>query len=213
MHIGIMEMRRVTLYLLNHVFIYSTPALIPAAILALYSDEDRAFVENLYFEYRELMYMVARKYFGNNPAEIEDAISAAVENMCAYVEKFRAVERNNLRNYVLSTIGNVCRRQITAMNKRRSLTDFSADQNGLDDVPAPDDIYTSVFDHTDAMSLLASFQFLSEREKDLIRMRHIDGMEFAEMAELLSMSEGAVRTALTRAKQRVRKMGKETDVW
>jgi len=93
-----------TLHLMNQILECSTPALIPLTILALNSDEDRRFVEKLYFEYRGLMYSVARKYFGNKPSDIEDAIGAALENMCVYVEDFRAVECSNLRNYVLSTI-------------------------------------------------------------------------------------------------------------
>lgn len=184
----------------------ATPALIPLAIMALHSDEDREFVEKLYFEYRGLMYVVARKYFGNRPSDIEDAIGSALENICAYVDDFRAVEHSNLRNYVLSTIGNICRRQVMAMNKRDSLIDYAATAEKTDSIPDPDDVYSSVFDHADAEALLASMDVLSEREKDLIRMRHIDGMEFSEMANLLCTSEGAVRTALTRAKQRVRKM-------
>lgn len=187
----------------------SVPALLPLAMLALQSDEDRAFVEKLYFEYRGLMYAVARKYFGNRPSDMEDAIATALENMCAYVEDFRAVEQSNLRNYVLATIGNICRRQVMAMNKRDSLIDYTATAERADRIPDPDDAYASVFDHADAEALLASMDALSEREKDLIRMRHMDGMTFSEMAKLLCTSEGAVRTALTRAKQRVRKMTAE----
>lgn len=198
-----------TLHWMDQIFGCSAPAFLPLAMLALQSDEDRAFVEKLYFEYRGLMYAVARKYFGNRPSDMEDAIAAALENMCAYVEDFRAVEQRNLRNYVLATIGNICRRQVMAMNKRDSLIDYAATAERTDRIPDPDDAYASVFDHADAEALLASMDALSEREKDLIRMRHMDGMTFSEMAKLLCTSEGAVRTALTRAKQRVRKMAAE----
>lgn len=203
------EVRRLTPSWMDQILGCSVPALLPLAMLALQSDEDRAFVEKLYFEYRGLMYAVARKYFGNRPSDMEDAIAAALENMCAYVEDFRAVEQSNLHNYVLATIGNICRRQVMAMNKRDSLIDYAATAERTDSIPDPDDAYASIFDHADAEALLASMDALSEREKDLIRMRHVDGMTFSEMAKLLCTSEGAVRTALTRAKQRVRKMAAE----
>ena len=70
---------------------------VPVAILAIESEEDRNFVQNLYMTYKQLMFYTARKYFGNDYAEIEDAVSSAVENMCVYVQRFREVDCNKLR--------------------------------------------------------------------------------------------------------------------
>ncbi|NLO13311.1 MAG: sigma-70 family RNA polymerase sigma factor, partial [Clostridiales bacterium] len=50
-----------------------------------------------------------------------------------------------------------------------------------------------------AVDLLQSFGQLNEREKQLIRLRHIDGMEYEDIALILGMKEAAVRTALSRA--------------
>lgn len=44
---------------------------------------------------------------------------------------------------------------------------------------------------------------LPERHQALIRMRHIEGLSNAEIANILSSPEGAVRTALSRARNRV----------
>lgn len=195
-------------HLLSGLFSQPASILFPIAILSLKSNEDKAFVEKLYFEYRELMYMAAQRYLGSQLLDIEDAISSAVVNMCIYVEKLRAVDQANLRSYVLATINNACLRQLKAKNRQNAFVDYSATPDLIENIPSPADTYTSVFDEADAKSLLDSFQFLSDREKDLIRMRHIDKMEFEEIAKLLSMSTGAVRTALTRAKQRIRKMAK-----
>lgn len=49
-------------------------------------------------------------------------------------------------------------------------------------------------------SVLAS---LPESQQTLIRLRHVDGFDNAAIASILGSSEGAVRTALSRARRRV----------
>ncbi len=187
---------------------YSAASL-PLAMLMLASNEDRRFVEQLYFEYRGLMYFVAGKYFGHNDAEIEDAISSVVENMCKYVDAFRAVECNKRKSYVFSSIENVCRRRLRELGKQKLYQDDSATQETIERIPDTADVYTSVFAYADAITLLDELEGLSERDKELFRMRHVEKLTFAEIANQLCMTEQAVRTALTRAKQRVRKRAAE----
>lgn len=188
---------------------------VPVAILAIESEEDRNFVQNLYMTYKQLMFYTARKYFGNDYAEIEDAVSSAVENMCVYVQRFREVDCNKLKAYVLCTIENVCNRRMRMRYKEKEYR-IDYDQEMIDQVANLSNEIDNVFAYTDALSLLASFDVLSEREKEIMRMRHIDQMEFAEIAHMMKMKEGAVRTALTRAKQRVvqealKKRGENSD--
>lgn len=187
---------------------YSAASL-PLAMLMLASNEDRRFVEQLYFEYRGLMYFVAGKYFGHNDAEIEDAISSVVENMCKYVDAFRAVECNKRKSYVFSSIENVCRRRLRELGKQKLYQDDSATQETIERIPDTADVYTSVFAYADAITLLDELEGISERDKELFRMRHVEKLTFAEIANQLCMTEQAVRTALTRAKQRVRKRAAE----
>lgn len=188
---------------------------VPVAFWAIESDEDRNFVQYMYLTYKQLMFYTAKRYFGNDYAEIEDAISCAVENMCVYVQRFRAVDCNKLRAYVLCTIENVCNRRMrTIYMEKEHRIDLA--QEMIDKAPNSQNDLDNVFAYADALSLLDSFEVLSEREKELMRMRHIDQMEFAEIAHIMNMKEGAVRTALTRAKQRIvqetlRKRGEEND--
>lgn len=192
--------------LLQSVFCQPVGIAVPLILLSLHSNEDRVFVEQMYFEYRQLMYMIARRYFDNDPQEIEDAISNTLEYMCTYVERFRAVERANLRNYVLTAHGNVCRRRAATLKRYREKIERSFSDDQLGNLPDPEDAYISVFDQADAQTLLQSFHFLSEGDKELIRMRYIDQMDYEEIARLLGMSQGAVRTAVARAKKRIREM-------
>lgn len=182
---------------------------VPLVISMLANDEDRLFIEQIYFEYRGLMYAVARKYFEQNKEEIEDAISSAIENMCKYIENFRAVECNKLKGYVFSTIENVCKRRMRELSKQRVYQDYAVTQEMLENIPGSADAYTSVFACADARALLEEIDGLEERDKELLWMRHVEKLTFDEMAKQLHLSETAVRTALTRAKQRVQKRAAE----
>ena len=74
--------------------------ILPSVIMMLKNDEDRQFVTELYLQYRELMYVVARRYFGDKEMDIEDAISIAVERMCRYIDSFRGIEQRKLKSYM-----------------------------------------------------------------------------------------------------------------
>lgn len=47
---------------------------------------------------------------------------------------------------------------------------------------------------------------LPEGMRNVIRMRHVDGLELADIAAITGTNEGAVRTALCRARKRVREI-------
>ena len=57
---------------------------VPFVILNISDDNERQLIEQLYLDHRMMMYRVARKYFGNQEAEIEDAIGTMAELMCRY---------------------------------------------------------------------------------------------------------------------------------
>ena len=54
--------------------------------------------------------------------------------------------------------------------------------------------------------LLSAISALPDTEQAVLRLKHIEGMETEEIATLIHSSPGAVRTALSRARQRIRKL-------
>lgn len=77
-----------------------------------------------------------------------------------------------------------------------------------DEVPAqfeasPEEILIESENDNMADRLMA---MLPEGMRCVIRMRHIEGLEIAEIAAVTGSTEAAVRTALCRARQRVRQM-------
>ena len=185
--------------------------ILPLAILLIENDEDRQFLTEMYLQYRKLMYKTASHYFQANSTEIEDAVSASVERMCKYCKNIQAVPCNKRTAYIVRLVENVCRTRIRAIARQRDREQFPAEENWENDIPDTEDTEAIVFSHLRANDLLMSFDRLSPRDQELIRMRHIDYMEFEEMAREMGMTVCAVRTALFRAKQRWKKLASEQE--
>ena len=181
-------------------------ALLPISILLIRNEDDRNLIIQVYTDYRFLMYRIARHYFGSNEADIEDAISSTLKNLCQHVEKIRPENCNNLKAYVLSIIGNVCRRMVMKKNRDDALCDYSCSEDDIEKIPDANDPFQTVFDHSDATLLLESFDALSSKERILIQMRHIDKMEYREIALELGITEQAARVALHRAKRHLQRI-------
>lgn len=185
---------------------------LPILALVLLNDSDRELIESVYFQHRQLMFHVARKYFSDKPDELEDVISTALERMCRYVSKIREVPGNKIQAYVVLIVENVCKTRLSQIIKERNLRAVQYDDEVLQNERCSDNLYDLVFDYADTRTLLASFKGLSQRDQDIIWMRHVDQMEYSEIAAALGMREGAVRTALTRAKARLEKVAREGGV-
>jgi len=183
---------------------------VPILMLIMMSDSDREFLQELYYQHRNIMYHVARKHFVDKPEELEEAISITLERMCRYVKKLREVPSNKIQAYVVLMVENVCRNQIRQIIKEREQrTALFNDSNLYNTNNVSVDTYETLFDYADTKTLLASFQGLSKREQDLIWMRHVERMDYVEIADELHMSIGAIRTALSRAKNRLKEIARK----
>lgn len=88
--------------------------------------------------------------------------------------------------------------------RRRGIGDVPLDEaSGLATVPSPEDTLTRSEDSLRIDRLLRS---LPDTQQAILRMRHAEGMETDEIAALIGSTPGAVRVALSRARQKVKLM-------
>lgn len=73
----------------------------------------------------------------------------------------------------------------------------------LDDAPAADEMLDISLAEQHASQLLGS---IPDRQALVVKMRHADGLELDEIAEITGMSEGNVRTLLSRGRARLREL-------
>lgn len=176
---------------------------LPLAILLIEDDEDRQFLTDLYLEYRNLLYKEAMRFFCDSPFEIDDAVSGSAERMCKYCKELQNIPCNKRKFYLVKIVRSVCNTRIAELTKQQERRDWFADSETVEGVEDENSAHSIVFSRVYADDLLHSFPMLSDRDKELIRMRHIDMLDYDEIAEALHISEGTARTAVSRAKARL----------
>ncbi|MEG0512139.1 MAG: sigma-70 family RNA polymerase sigma factor [Clostridia bacterium] len=179
---------------------------LPLAILLIEDDEDRQFVTDLYLQHRELLYKKATGFFYNSQSEIEDAVSDAAERMCKYCKEIQNIPCNKRKFYIVKIIRSVCITRLAVLQRQQERNDWFADTETVEGIEDENSAHGIVFSRVYADDLLHSFSMLSDRDKELIRMRHIDRMDYDEIANTLHISEGTARTAVSRAKARLERL-------
>ena len=177
--------------------------IIPLAILMIENDADRQFMTDVYIEYRPLMYKAARRYFTNNINEIEDVVSNAVLNMCNYCKTIRSIPATGLSSYIVCIVRNACNARLKQIYASQKQCIHNVDPIQLEQVVDEEAYIDVILSRHNAIELLNSFRDLNDRDKELIRMRHIDMMDYDEIAETFNISLIAARTAVFRAKRRL----------
>lgn len=178
---------------------------LPLVILLIVDDADRQFLTDLYLRHRELIYKSAANYFPGNLLEIEDAISSTAERMCKYCKELEQIPCNKQKYYLVKMVRTVCIARLVELRRSRERNDWFADSQVVEGTADEAHAHDFVFSRVYADDLLNSFSALSNRDKELIRMRHIDMMEYDDIARVLDINEGAARTAVSRAKKRLEK--------
>ena len=179
---------------------------IPLPILLIENDEDRQFLTDVYLQYKSLMYKTAYSFFRDNLSEVDDMVGNTVERLCKNCERLKAVDCNKRASYIVSSVRNVCITRLRELKRQRLHFDFGPDDEDMEAIAGPDDVQEIVFSHLLVSDMLNAFPELSERDRELIRLRHVDQLDYADIAALSGISEGAARTAVSRAKSRLEKL-------
>ena len=173
---------------------------VPVAVLLIENEDDRRMLSQIYSDYRNIMYAVARKYLGGDKLDLDDAIGSTIARLCQYCGTVRKVPEDKRKSYIASVTGNVCRDIMRKKKRRNELFDYSYTKEMMEEIPEENDRCNAIFDQSTALELEEAFDLLAPRERTLIYMHHVDGLDIKTVAESLNISYGAARTALTRAR-------------
>jgi RNA polymerase sigma factor (sigma-70 family) len=184
-------------------------AILPLCYLLVEKDEDREFLGDLYLNNRYLMYKVVSGFFGGNHAEMDDMVGTAIQRLCTKTDTLKGLDCNKLRGYIVTTCRNVCISRCRELRRQSEMVCF-VEAERLEQIPGSDDIPRQVlFLDLTAKEALAAFPELSEREKELILMRHAEQLEFYEIASELGIKEISARVAVWRAKSKLLTLAQE----
>ncbi len=134
---------------------------------------------------RPRLMLMARWYLGDDDAE--DTVQDALLRLWQMVGELR----QPLDALALRLTRNLCIDQV----RRRKPTVMLTDSGGTDLADGDDERIER---------MMAVVSTLPDLQQTILRLRHLEGMEMNEIADLTGSSEVAIRKALSRARQAVR---------
>lgn len=147
--------------------------------------------------YARQMYTVAFSILKES-SDAEDAVQDVFLRM--WEKRSGVGSIANLKAYLLSAVRN---RSFDMIEKRRSGGDDGAMELSDEGKDA------GQTERKDAVSkIIGLISALPEPQRTVISMHDIEGMEYDEISRLTGMNEGALRTALSRARRRIREIFK-----
>ena len=134
---------------------------------------------------RPRLMLTARRYLGDDDAEdtVQDALLRLWQIVGELRQPFDALALRLTRNLCIDQV------------RRRKPTVMLTDSGGTDQADGDDERIER---------MMAVVSTLPDLQQTILRLRHLEGMEMNEIADLTGSSEVAVRKALSRARQAVR---------
>ena len=134
---------------------------------------------------RPRLMLTARRYLGDDDAEdtVQDALLRLWQMVGELWQPFDALALRLTRNLCIDKV------------RRRKPTVMLTDSGGTDQADGDDERIER---------MMAVVSTLPDLQQTILRLRHLEGMEMNEIADLTGSSEVAIRKALSRARQAVR---------
>lgn len=174
--------------------------LIPAVILAIESEDDRAFMTALYLKHRRLMLKIARSVSG---VDAEDVLSDSCVALIRVLEKLRAMNDSERRKYIAVTVRNTAFNQWRKKQRETSL--FQAyDEEVAGQTGAVPSSEHKILLREELRLVRAALETLTPKEKDLLRMKYGEKKNNAEIAALLGLSVSSIPQYVSRVRARLK---------
>lgn len=159
---------------------------------------EREFLERLYMENRELMYVVARRY-ASSAADVDDIVSAGITKLISHVQEFMDMECHALKAYVVITVKHA---GIDHARRARRELPHTGDRL-IDNVQADGDVDAGLIGNERLCRLRDALRKLSEKDRTLLEMKYFLEYDDAAIAEYMDVKQDSVRQMLRRARRRL----------
>jgi RNA polymerase sigma-70 factor, ECF subfamily len=172
------------------------------ALVQRFRDGDVAAFETLVDRYGGPIYNFALRYLDSQP----DAADVAQQTFIQAFESLPGLRAEvPLRPWLMRVARNKC---IDLLRKRRtvSLPSVTRDEDAtafdpVDEAPLPEEIY----EHAELQETLQeAINTLPPRSREVVLLRYVSGLTFAEAAENLGIPENTAKTLFQRAKVQLR---------
>ena len=144
------------------------------------------------FSLKNLLYRLALRLLNNAP-EAEDAVQHIMMKMWQKKDELNDIE--NLKGFVIRALQNDC---LNRLKKEQTIVQhhgqFAKTQS----------LSTEVSPGNMVELIKGAINKLPEKQRITIHLCDVEGFDTKEIAELLDIDEGAVRTNLSRARQKIK---------
>ena len=173
--------------------------MIPIAIAAIESEDDRAFMTDIYLRNQALMLKTAWQYT-REPAEVEDIVSDSCVRLIQHLNDLKDMDESGQRAYILVTVKHkaidACRKKAREMGRKQ-------DVEGERLQPSPTFVHR--IELQDEINMVkAALLSLTEREREVLTMKFFENKSESEIARELGVSESSVRAYVARGRNHLK---------
>lgn len=161
---------------------------------------DTAAFEALVNHHAQLVYNLALRTL-QNQQEAEDVAQEAFVRAWRGLPRFR--EQARFQTWLYRIVTNLCYNRLPRL--RRELEALPQDE--VDSLPdTQQGVETAVISHQQQQQLQQAIDHLPESYRMLITLRHLQQMSYDEIAAVMDMPLGTVKTGIFRARRQLRQM-------
>ena len=160
--------------------------------------------ESLVVKHQQFVFNLALRAVGD-PREAEDLAQESFVRAWLALPNFRG--QAQFRTWLYRIVTNLCYNRFPRL--RRDLSAFGEDQ--VSDVPDETDVVASVETDQTRKFLHAQINNLPDSYRVLISLRYQEELSYEEIAQVLNLPLGTVKTGLFRAKERLREKLEEME--
>lgn len=159
-------------------------------MLAISHGEKHAFDE-LYLRYADKLYGYILKMLWYNEVRAQDLLQDLFTKIIRQPQLFDTSK--NFKTWIYTIASNLCKNEFKRNEVRKNT------QNGLDhryNVASEDNLENSINDLEFMEALQCALTKLDEKHREVFVLKHIDGLSIKEIAEIMSINEGTVKSRL-----------------
>jgi len=144
------------------------------------------------FCWKDLLYRLALRLL-NNTSEAEDAVQHTLMNMWQKKDELNKIE--NVKSFVIKALKNDC------LNRLKKVKTIERHQGQFGKMHP---LSTEVSNGNMVAIIKDEINKLPEKQRLIIQLYDVEGFDTKEIAGIMDIDEGAVRTNLSRARQKVK---------
>ena len=176
--------------------------MIPMVIMAIESDDDRAYMTDLYRQHRALMMKITWKYT-KDLSEVDDIVSESCVALIQNIDTLRKLSDSALRAYIATVVRNKAI-DLARKKQREQSKILHMDENILEQIAEPISFERKISVQQDIDMVKQAILALPERERETLRMKFFLQLSDSQIAERLGVAENSVRRYIIRGRNHLK---------